>query len=85
MRRKWLEAKPKGADAKTCKVTHNYGFCNRLFELERAFENLSTEERGRQRKEKSIPILEAYYWTWLGTISCPTSRQKDAITYEKSP
>ncbi len=85
MRRKWLEAKPKGADAKTCKVMQNYGFWNRLFELERAFENLSTEERGRQRKEKSIPILEAYYWTWLETISRLTGRLKDAFTYEKSP
>ena len=62
MRRKWLEAMPEGADAKTCKASEGYEFCNRLFELERQFEGLTTEERLIQRKEKSGPILEAY-WT----------------------
>ena len=33
MRRKWLEATPKGADAKTCKAAEGYAFCNRLFDL----------------------------------------------------
>ena len=40
MRRKWLEAMPEGADAKTCKAAQGYEFCNRLFELERQFEEL---------------------------------------------
>ena len=41
MRRKWLEAMPEGADAKTCKAAEGYEFCNRLFELERQFEGLT--------------------------------------------
>ena len=41
MRRKWLEATPEGADAKTCKAAEGYAFCNRLFELERQFEGLT--------------------------------------------
>ena len=31
MRRKWLDAMPEGADAKTCKAAQGYEFCNRLF------------------------------------------------------
>ena len=53
MRRKWLEATPEGADAKTCKAAEGYAFCNRLFELEHQFEKLTAEERLIQRKEKS--------------------------------
>ena len=83
MRRKWLDAMPEGADAKTCKAAQGYEFCNRLFELERQFEQLTAEERLRQRKEKSGPVLEAY-WTWLNTISRPTGKLKDAITYAQN-
>ena len=83
MRRKWLEAMPEGADAKTCKAAEGYEFCNRLFELERQFEGLTAEERLIQRKEKSGPILEAY-WTWLYTIPRPTGKLKDAVTYAQN-
>ena len=83
MRRKWLEAMPEGADAKTCKAAQGYEFCNRLFELERQFEGLTAEERLIQRKEKSGPILEAY-WTWLNTIARPTGKLKDAVTYAQN-
>ena len=83
MRRKWLEAMPEGANAKTCKAAQGYEFCNRLFELERQFEGLTAEERLIQRKEKSGPILEAY-WTWLYTIPRPTGKLKDAVTYAQN-
>lgn len=83
MRRKWLEAMPEGADAKTGKAAEGYEFCNRLFELERQFEGLTAEERLIQRKEKSGPILEAY-WTWLYTIPRPTGKLKDAVTYTQN-
>ena len=83
MRRKWLEAMPEGADVKSCKAVQGYEFCNRLFELERQFEELTAEERLRQRKEKSGPVLEAY-WTWLYTIPRPTGKLKDAVTYAQN-
>ena len=83
MRRKWLDAMPEGADVKSCKAAQGYAFCNRLFELERQFEQLTAEERLMQRREKSAPILEAY-WTWLNTISRPTGKLKDAITYAQN-
>ena len=83
MRRKWLEATPEGADVKTCKAAEGYAFCNRLFELEHQFEKLSAEERLVQRKEKSAPVLDAY-WKWLNTISRPTGKLKDAVTYAQN-
>ena len=83
MRRKWLEAMPEGANVKHCKAAQGYEFCNRLFELERAFEKLPAEERLIQRKEKSAPVLEAY-WKWLDTIPRPTGKLKDAITYAQN-
>ena len=83
MRRKWLEAMPEGADAKTCKAAEGYEFCNRLFELEQTFEKLSAEERLIQRKEKSAPVLEAY-WKWLYTLPRPTGKLKDAVTYAQN-
>ena len=83
MRRKWLEAIPEGADAKTCNAAQGYEFCNRLFELERQFEKLTAKERLMQRKEKSSPVLEAY-WTWLNTIPRPTGKLKDAVTYAQN-
>lgn len=83
MRRKWLEAIPEGADAKTCKAAQGYEFCNRLFELERQFEKLTVEERLIQRREKAGPVLEAY-WAWLNTIPRPTGKLKDAVTYAQN-
>ena len=65
--RKWMDAMPEGADAKTCNAVQGYEFCNRLFELERQFEKLTAEEHLRQRKEKSSPIPEER-WKYLDTI-----------------
>ncbi len=83
MRRKWLEAMPEGADAKSCKAARGYEFCNRLFELERQFEELTAEERLIQRKEKSAPVLEAY-WKWLYTLPRSAGKLKDAVTYAQN-
>ena len=83
MRRKWLDGMPEGADATTCNAVKGYEFCNQLFELEQAFEKLSAEERLIRRKEKSGPVVEAY-WTWLNTIPRPTGKLKDAITYAQN-
>ena len=79
MRRKWLEALPVGTDAKACKAAQGYEFCNRLFELERQFEEMTAEERLRQRKEQSGRVMEAY-WTWLNRIPRPTGKLKDTVT-----
>ena len=83
MRRKWPEAMPEGAGEKSCKAAQGYELCNRLFELERQFEELTAEERLKQRKERSGPVLEAY-WSWLNTIPRPTGKLKDAVTYAQN-
>ena len=49
---------PRETVTMNCMAVHGCEFCNRLFELERKFENLHTEERLRQRKEKLAPVLE---------------------------
>ncbi len=36
-------------------------YCNRLFVLERQYEELSAEERLKRRKEKSLPILKDFF------------------------
>lgn len=79
-RRKWVEAMPKGADAKISKAAQGYDFCNQLFELEREFENLPAEERRKQRQESAKPLLDKY-WAWLETVQRPTGKLKDAVTY----
>lgn len=83
MRRKWLDAIPNGTNARLCNAVQGYEFCNRLFEPERAFEKLSAEESLIQRKEKSGPVLEAY-WTWMNTVPHPTGRLRDAVTYAQN-
>lgn len=74
---------PKDDDATTCHAAKGYAFCNRLFELERQYEKLTAEECLIQRREKSGPLLEAY-WTWLNTIPRPTGKLKDAVTYAQN-
>ena len=60
MRSKWMDAMPEGVDAKTCKAVQGYKFGLRLLELEQAYDKLPAEERLRQHKEKSGPVLEAH-------------------------
>lgn len=46
-------------------------------------ETADHQRRGIQRKEKSGPVLEAY-WKWLNTIPRPTGKLKDAVTYAQN-
>ena len=45
VRRKWREAMPKGATAKTSKAAIGYAYCNRLFALERKYAAMDDEMR----------------------------------------
>ena len=80
MQRKWREAMPKGEIGKKSVAAQGYKFCNRLFALERKLEGLDDAERQAQRQEKALPIIEEYY-AWIETITCPTGKLKDAVTY----
>ena len=80
MQRKWREAMPKGEIGKKSVAAQGYKFCNRLFALERKLEGLDDAERQAQRQEKALPIIKEYY-AWIETITCPTGKLKDAVTY----
>ena len=80
MRRRWLEAMPKGATLENSLAARGFDFCDRLFALEREFEKLSDEERQAQRQLRSKPVVDEYY-AWLETIFRPTGKLKDAVRY----
>lgn len=80
MQRKWREAMPKGEARKKSVAARGYNLCNRLFGLERRLEGLSDEERMEQRQKKAVPIIEQYY-AWIETITRPTGKLKEAVTY----
>ncbi len=80
MRRKWLEAMPKGANLENALAARGFDFCDRLFALEREFEKLKDEERQAQRQRLSKPVVDEYY-AWLETIFCPSGKLKDAVKY----
>ena len=80
MQRKWREAMPKGEIGKKSMAAQGYKFCNRLFALERKLDELNDAERQEQRRQKAAPIIEEYY-AWIETISRPTGKLKEAVTY----
>ena len=79
-RRKYEEALPKGKN-KASKAAKGLEYCNKLFELEREFRDLSFEVRHEKRNELSKPVLEAYY-SWLKTINpLEGSKLAKAVNY----
>ena len=71
-RRKWDEAlkglsekEQEGSDALIGKR-----YCDKLFALERAFTDLSPQERHEKRLEKSKPVLDAFH-KWLESLDRP--------------
>ncbi len=56
-------------------------YCERLFQLERSFENLSPEERRQKRQELSKPVLEEFL-SWGATrAAAKKSKLGIALTY----
>ena len=80
MRRKWLEAMPKGATVENSKAAKGYEFCGRIFDVERKLEDLPDAERAVKRQELIKPIIDEYY-AWIETIFKPSGKLKDAVTY----
>lgn len=65
LRRKFFEAK--ATTAKTSKAQEGIVFCDKLFKLEREFEQLVPHEKYRERQLKSKPLLDEF-WNWLGSF-----------------
>ncbi|MEG2374944.1 MAG: IS66 family transposase, partial [Niameybacter sp.] len=90
MRRYWLEAIPATRLGKNPQklplipAEIGLAYCNKLFELERAYMDLDLELRKQRRLETEVPVWEAY-WAWLETVR-PTggSRLAKAVTYAKN-
>ena len=80
MRRKWLEAMPKGATVENSKAAKGYEFCGRIFDVERMLEDLPDARRAARRQELIKPIIDEYY-VWVETIFKPSGKLKEAVTY----
>lgn len=96
MRRKWVEAMPKGVPSESSTAAIGLNYCTQLFEFERRIENLSDEERAIERQkihvkgdnkpdeEQEPPsakeILQEY-WKWIDSLGATTGKLKTAVTY----
>lgn len=67
LRRRFKEAIP-DTDAVNSKAKIGFEYCNRLFEFERKFKELTPEERLKQRLEQEKPLLDEF-WSWLETLN----------------
>ena len=80
-RRKWREAMPEGATAKTSKAAVGFQYCNKLFEEERKCAIYQPKYRREYRQNKELPILEEYY-AWLNTVHPEKgSKLEEAVRY----
>jgi len=81
LRRYWHDAMPNGATAKNSKAVVGFEYCNKLFELEKRYVNLSNDDRRKARKRESKPILDEF-WLWLQSfIPDNGSKLADAVRY----
>jgi len=84
-RRKFVEALP--TDEKllpTSKAAEGVLYCNKIFALEREYEELPSEERQCKRQEYIKPVLDEFY-SWLEAIN-PSGGTKlaSAVQYAKN-
>lgn len=80
-RRKYEEALPKGTDLKESKAAIGLEYCNKLFDLEEQWSELTNEKRYEKRLEQSKPVLDAY-WTWVSSLNVlQGSNLGKAVTY----
>lgn len=81
LRRKFEEALPKGPNLEGSKATIGFDYCNRLFDLEKKWSDLSAKERYEERIKEAKPLLDEF-WTWLSTVNpLQGSNLGKAVTY----
>lgn len=81
LRRKFEEALPKTESKEGSRSAEGLAYCNKLFELEKRWAELSAEERYTQRQKQAKPVLDAY-WSWLETVNpLQGSNLGKAVTY----
>ena len=80
-----LKGKNKDERANTL-AEQGLSYCNKLFELERLFQDLSPDERKAARLVKTKPVLEAF-WQWLDDAlgqALPKSKIANAMEYARA-
>lgn len=81
LQRKFEEAIPNGADAKSSKAAIGYDYCNRLFAIEKNWMELSDEKRHEERLKNAKPLLDEF-WQWVSLLnSLQNSNLGKAVTY----
>lgn len=84
LRRKFVDSLPK--DVKSPEATlpsQGISYCNKLFEIEKSLENLSSKQRKSERLKQEKPVLEAF-WAWVDSTKgkvLPKSKLSEALTY----
>ena len=81
LQRKFEDAIPKGADAKTSKAAIGYDYCNSLFGMEKKWTELTAENRYEERLKHAKPILDEF-WQWVSQLNpLQGSNLGKAVTY----
>lgn len=81
VKRKWEDAMPDGAAAKTSKAAIGIQYCDKLFSEERRCIVYKTKHRKEYRQNRERPILEEYY-IWLNTVHPEKgSKLEEAVHY----
>lgn len=81
-RRRLVEALPNDKDLlPTSAAAKGVGYINKIYEIERNIDDLSLEEKHKQRQEQVKPLLDEFF-SWLGAVD-PSGRGKlsGAINY----
>jgi transposase len=84
LRRYFVDALPK--DIKSPEATlpsQGIAFCNKLFEIKKTLEDLSSEKRKAERLKQEKPVLDAF-WAWVEstkTSILPKSKLSEAMNY----
>ena len=75
---------PQGATTATSKAAVGYGYCNKLFALERKWMDLPPFRRKVVRQMKAEPLLDAY-WAWVEKLDpAAGSKLEDAVIYARN-
>ncbi|WP_201317979.1 IS66 family transposase [Paenibacillus sp. EPM92] len=84
LRRKFVDSLPKDIQSPEATLpSQGITFCNKLFEIEKKLEDLSSEQRKSERLEREKPVLEAF-WVWIDSTKgkvLPKSKLGEALTY----
>lgn len=83
-RRKFVDALPKDIHRPEATLaSEGIAFCNKLFEIEKTLEELSSEQRRLERLKQEKPVLDAF-WAWIYSIKdkvLPKSKLSEALHY----